>query len=129
MVAWGWFWGTGGDDCVDLCASLFRFCGRYGARAQKSRATNDRSGGSRVLVIGIVLIPTVGEAIVQEGTASMHVDGIDARVLDPSSFSRRKLVGTKIIKRNFKLKSGLEPLLIEDSYILNIIQSEYDFNI
>ena len=73
--------GTGGDDCVDLCASLFRVCGRYGARAQKPRATNDRSGGSRVLVAWILMISTVGEAIVREGKASMHADGIDVRVL------------------------------------------------
>ena len=51
--------GTGGDDCVDLCASLFCVCGRYGARAQKSRHTNDHSGGSRVLVAGIVMMSTV----------------------------------------------------------------------
>ena len=77
----GMILGTGGDDCVDLCASLFRVCGRYGARAQKSRAKNDRSRGSRVLVTGIVMISTVGGAIVREGTASMHADGIDVRVL------------------------------------------------
>ena len=41
---------------------------------------NDRSRGSRVLVVGIVLIYTVGVAIVREGTASMHVDGIDVRL-------------------------------------------------
>ena len=87
-----------------------RVCGRYGARAQKSRATNDRSGGSRVLVAGIVMISTVGEAIVREGTSSMHADGIDVRVLAISRrwdlatsvcskcFSQRRLVGTKIIK-------------------------------
>ena len=62
-----------------LC--LFRDSGRYGARAQKSRDTNDCSGGSRVLVEGIVLISTVGVAIVREGTASMNADGIDVRVL------------------------------------------------
>ena len=55
--------------------------GRYGARAQKSRDTNDRSGGYRVLVEGIVLISTVGVAIVREGTALIHSDGIDVRVL------------------------------------------------
>ena len=60
---------------MDLC--LFRDCGRYGARAQKSRATNDRSGGSRVLVEGIVLIFTVGVSIVREGTVTMQADGID----------------------------------------------------
>ena len=88
---------------VDLC--IFRYCGRYGDRSQKSRATNDRSGGSCVLVEGIVLISTVGVAIVREGTSSMHADGIDVRLTAiyrhlsvQSSFSRRKLVGTKIIK-------------------------------
>ena len=55
--------GTGGDYCVDLCASLFCVCGRYGARAQKSRDTNDPIRGSCVLVAGIVMIYTVGEAI------------------------------------------------------------------
>ena len=73
--------GTGGDDSVELCASIFRVCGRYGARAQKSRAMNDRSRGYRVLVAGIVMISTVGEAIVREWTGSMHTDGIDVRVL------------------------------------------------
>ena len=63
---------------MDLC--LFCDCGRYGARAQKSRATNDRRGRSRVLVKGIVLVYTVGAAIVREGTASMHADGIDVRL-------------------------------------------------
>ena len=72
---------TGGDNCVDLCASLFRVCGRYGARSQKSRDTNDPSGGSCVLVSGIVIISTVGEEILLEGTASMHADGIDVGVL------------------------------------------------
>ena len=64
---------------MDLC--IFCVCGRYLAKDQKSRATNDRSGGSRVLVAVIVLISTVGVAIVREGTASMHADGIDVRVL------------------------------------------------
>ena len=54
---------TGGDDCVDLYASLFRVCGRYGARYQKSRDTNDPRGGSHGLVAVIVMIFTVGEAI------------------------------------------------------------------
>ena len=63
---------------MDLC--LFRDFGRYGARAQKSRATNDRSGGSRVLFEGIVLISTVGVAIVREGISSMHADGIDVKL-------------------------------------------------
>ena len=56
----GMILGTGGDDCVDLCASSFCVCGRYRARAQKSRATNGRSWGSRLLVAGIVMISTVG---------------------------------------------------------------------
>ena len=65
---------------VHLCTSIFRVCGRYGAPAQKSRYTNDPSGGSCVLVTGIVMISTVGEAILREGTASMHADGIDVGV-------------------------------------------------
>ena len=67
---------TGGDDCVDLYASLFRVCGRYGSQAQKSRAMNDRSGGSRVLVAGIVLISTVGV------TNSLRRDSVNARGWD-----------------------------------------------
>ena len=94
---------------VDLCASLFRVCERYGARAQTLRDTNDPSRGSRVLVTGIVMIPTVGEAILLEWTASMHADGIDVGVSAISwrwdlatsvcseYFFWRKLVGTKII--------------------------------
>ena len=65
---------------MDLCASLFRVCGRYGAQSQKSRDTNDPSGGSRVLVARIVIISTVGEEILLEGTASMHADEIDVGV-------------------------------------------------
>ena len=68
---------NGKADCVDLCASLFRVCGHYGAHAQKSRDTNDPSGVSCLLVAGIVKISTVGEEILLEGTASMHADGID----------------------------------------------------
>ena len=77
---------NGEADCVDLCASLFHVCGRYGARSQKSRDMNDPSRGSRVLVSGIVIISTVGEAILLEGTASMHADGIYVGV---SAISRR----------------------------------------
>ena len=51
---------NGKADCVDLCASLLRVCVRYGARAKKSRDTNDPSRGSCVLVAGIVIISTVG---------------------------------------------------------------------
>ena len=58
---------NGEADCVDLCASLFHVCGRYGDRSQKSRDMNDPSGGSRVLVSGILIISTVGEAILLEG--------------------------------------------------------------
>ena len=66
-----------GDDCVDLCASVLRVCGRYGARDQKSRAMNERIRGSHVLVTVTVMISTVGEVIFLKGTASMHADGID----------------------------------------------------
>ena len=89
---------TGGEDCVDLCASLFRVCGRYGTRAQKSRDTDDPSGGSRVLVAGIVMISTVGEAIILEGTASMQADGIDVGV---SAISRRWDLATSICSEYF----------------------------
>ena len=58
----------------------FVFFGRYGARAQKSRYTNDTSRGSRVLVVGIIMMSTVVEAILLKGTASMHADGIDVVV-------------------------------------------------
>ena len=85
---------------------LFRDFGRYGARAQKSRDTNDRSGGSSVLVegivlisTGIVLISTVGVAIVREGTASMHADGIDVRVL---AIYRRWDLATSVCSIFFK---------------------------
>ena len=91
---------TGGDDCVDLCASLFRVCGRCGARAQKSRDTNDPSGGSRVLVTGIVMISTGGEEILLEGKASMHADGIDVGV---SAISRRWYLATSICSKYFFL--------------------------
>ena len=77
--------GTGGDDCVDLCASIFRVCGHYRARAQKSIYMNDPSGGC-VLVAGIVMIYTVREKILLEVTESMHADGIDVGV---SAISRR----------------------------------------
>ena len=89
---------TGGDDCVDLCASLFRVCGRYGARAQKPRAMNDRSRGSQVFVAGIVVISTVGEPILREGTASIHADGIDDRVL---AISQRWDLATSVCSEYF----------------------------
>ena len=63
-------------DCVDLCASLFLVCGRYGARAQKSRDTNDPSRGSCVLVAGIVIISTVG------GVNPSRRDSVNARGWD-----------------------------------------------
>ena len=67
-----WEWGVKEGrnrkaDCVDLCASLFCVCGRYGASAQKSRDTNDPSGGSHVLVAGIVMISTLGEQSFEKG--------------------------------------------------------------
>ena len=45
------------------------------------------------MVAGIVMISTVGEAIVREETASMHPDGIDVRVL---AISRRWDLATSI---------------------------------
>ena len=63
-----------------ICA-YFVFLGAMDPEPKKPRDTNDRSGGSRVLVEGSVLISTVGVTIVLEGTASIHSDGIDVRVL------------------------------------------------
>ena len=83
---------------MDLCASLFRVCRRYRDQAQKSRDTNDPSGGSRVLVAGIVMISTVGEAILLEGTASMHADGIDVRV---SAIYRRWYLAPSVCSEYF----------------------------
>ena len=65
---------------MDLCASLFRDFGRYGAQTPKSRDTNDPSRVSLVLFAVIVIISTGGEAVLLEGTASMHADGIDVGV-------------------------------------------------
>ena len=59
---------------------------------------NDRSRGSRVLVEGIVLIYTVGVAIVREGTASMHVDGIDVRL---TAIYRRWNLSTSVCSEYF----------------------------
>ena len=70
----------------------------YGARAQKSRHMNDPSGGSRVLIAGIVMISTVGEAILREGIASMHADGIDVRFL---AISRRWDLATSVCSEYF----------------------------
>ena len=81
---------------MDLC--LIRDCGRYGARAPKPRAMNDRSGGSRVLVKGIVMISTVEVAIVREGTSSMHADGIDVRL---TAIYRRWDLSTSVCSEYF----------------------------
>ena len=59
---------------------------------------NDHSRGSRVLVAGIVLISTVGVAIVREGTASMHADGID---VGKSAISRRWDLATSVCSEYF----------------------------
>ena len=59
----------------------FVFVGATEPNPKKKKDTNDPSRGSRVLVAGIVMISTVGEAILREGTALMHLDGIDVRVL------------------------------------------------
>ena len=67
---------------------------------KKSRATNERNGGSRVLVAGIVMISTVWVEIVQEGIASMHADGIDVRVL---AISRRWDLATSVCSEYFFL--------------------------
>ena len=50
-------------------------------------------------VEGIVLISTVGVAIVQEGTASIHADGIDVKVL---AIYRRLNLSTSVCLMFFK---------------------------
>ena len=57
----GMILGTGGDNFV--------FVGATEPEPKKSRDTNDPSGGSRVLVAVFLIISSVGEAILQEGTA------------------------------------------------------------
>ena len=89
---------NGKADCMDLCASLCLVCGRCRAQSQKSRDTNDPSGGSRVFVAVILMISTVGEAILREGTASMHSDGIDVRKL---AISRRWDLATSVCSEHF----------------------------
>ena len=64
---------------VWICANSVNV-GATEPKTKKQRTTNDRSGGSHVLVEEIVLISTVGVAIVREGTASMRADGIDVRL-------------------------------------------------
>ena len=63
---------------------------------QKER--NESSRGYRVLVAWIVMISTVGEAILREGTASMHSNGIDFRVL---AISRRWDLATSVCSKYF----------------------------
>ena len=57
----------------------FVFVGATEPKPKNQKETNDPSGGSRVLVLGIVMISTLGEEIPREGTASIHADGIDVR--------------------------------------------------
>ena len=57
------------------------FVGTTEPEPKNQKDMNDPSGSSCVLVAGIVMISIVGEAILREGTASMHADGIDVRVL------------------------------------------------
>ena len=59
---------------------------------------NDPSGDSHVLVAGIVMISTVGEAILREGTAPMHTDGIDIEV---SVISRHWDLATSVCSEYF----------------------------
>ena len=67
---------------VWTCAHhYFVFVGATEPEPKNQKDTNDLSGGYRVLVAGIVLISNAGVAIVREGTASMHADGIDVRIL------------------------------------------------
>ena len=76
----------------------FVFVGATEPEPKNQKDTNDPSGGSRVLVAGIVMLSTVGEAMLREGKASMHVDGIDARVL---AISRRWDLATSVCSEYF----------------------------
>ena len=84
---------------VWTCAHhYFVFVGATEPDPKNQRDTNYPSGGSWVLVAGIVMISTVGEAILREGTASMHTDGIDVRVL---AISQRWNLATSICSEYF----------------------------
>ena len=81
-----------------ICA-YFVILGAMEPEPKNQETINDRSGGSSVLVEGIVLISTVGVAIVREGTASTHADGIDVRVL---AIYRRWDLSTSVCSIFFK---------------------------
>ena len=84
---------------VWTCAHhYFVFVGATEPDPKNQKDTNDPCGGSRVLVAGIVMISTVGEAILREGTVSMHADGIDVRVLE---ISRRWDLATSVCSKYF----------------------------
>ena len=78
--------------------NYFVFVGATDPEPKNQKETNDPSGGSRVLVVGIVMISTVGEVILQEGTASMHTDGIDVEV---SAIYRRWDLATSVCSEYF----------------------------
>ena len=86
---------------VWTCAHhYFVLVGTTEPEPKNQKDTNEPSGGYRVLVAGIVMISTVGEAILREGTASMHADGIDVRVL---AISRHWDLATSVCSKYFFL--------------------------
>ena len=86
---------------VWTCAHYyFVFVGATEPKPKNQKYTNDPSGGSRVLVAGIVIISTVGEAILREGTASMHADGIGVRL---TAIYRRWDLSTSVCSEYFFL--------------------------
>ena len=76
------------------------FVGATEPEPKNQKETNEPSGGSHVLVAGIVMISTVREAIILEGKESMHADGIDVWVL---AISRRWDFATSVCSENFSL--------------------------
>ena len=74
------------------------FVGTTEPDPKNQKDTNDPSGFSRVLVVGIVIISTVRGALLREGNAAMHVYGIDVRVL---AISRRWDLATSVCSEYF----------------------------
>ena len=84
---------------VWTCAHhYFVFVGATEPEPKNQETQMTPAGGSRVLVSGIVMISTVGEAILLEATASMHADRIDVRV---SEISRRWNLATSVCSEYF----------------------------
>ena len=84
---------------VWTCAHhYFVFVGATEPEPKNQNDMNNISGGSQVLVAWILMISTVGEAILREGTESMHADGIDFRVL---AISRRWDLATSVCSEYF----------------------------